>query len=324
MGEEVLGLLPLDNYFISILILGDEFMDQRQVKKGIFIGVFAYIIWGLLPMYWKALDVVRADVVFAHRIVWSFFFIFIYIVVTKRLKPFFTELKRIVAHKKVLFAIVAASIIIGTNWLVFIWAVQSNYVIQASLGYYINPLMNVLLGVIILKERLSRIQQISVVLATLGVLYLTISYQVFPWISIILATTFAIYGLFKKIANLDATFSLMIETAVLTPVAFIYLFWQFGGSFGFQSMTSTNLLLISTGVATAVPLLLFGIAILHIPLSLTGFLQYIAPTLMLIIGVLLYKEPFTTDHLITFIFIWASVALYLASTLKREKVRLKK
>lgn len=294
-------------------------MDNQLRNKGIMIGVFAYIIWGLLPMYWKVLDVVRPDVVFAHRIIWSFFFIFIYIAVTNRLKPFFTEVRRILLHKKVLFAIIVASIVIGVNWLVFIWAVQNNYVLQASLGYYINPLMNVLLGVLILKEKLSRIQQISVVLAAIGVLYLTISYNVFPWVSIVLASSFAIYGLLKKFANLDATFSLMIETAVLTPAAFIYLFYQFGGTIGFQSLTSTNLLLISTGVATAVPLLLFGIAVLYIPLSLTGFLQYIAPTLMFFIGIILYKEPFTTDHLITFSFIWSSVILYMASTFRRKK-----
>lgn len=294
-------------------------MDSQQRNKGIIIGITAYIIWGLLPMYWKALDVVRPDVVFAHRIVWSFFFIFIYIAVTNRMKPFLIELKRILLHKKVLFAIVVASLVIGLNWLVFIWAVQNNYVLQASLGYYMNPLMNVLLGVLFLKERLSRIQQLSVVLAAIGVLYLTISYNVFPWVSIILAFSFAIYGLVKKFANLDATFSLMIETAVLTPAAFIYLFFQFGGTLGFHSLISTNLLLLSTGVATAVPLLLFGAAVLHIPLSLTGFLQYIAPTLMFFIGVLLYKEPFTTDHLITFIFIWTSVILYMLSTFRRKE-----
>src|SRR5699024_2411250 len=174
-------------------------------------------------IYWKVLDVVRADVVFAHRILWSFLFILLYIALTNRISPFLTELKRILNHKKIFLAIVAASIVIGANWLVFIWAVQSNYVIQASLGYYMNPLMNVLFGVLILQERLSRLQQISVALAAVGVIYLTVSYNVFPWVSIILATSFAIYGLLKKIANLDATFSLMIETAVLTPFALLYL-----------------------------------------------------------------------------------------------------
>lgn len=294
-------------------------MERQQVNKGITIGIIAYIIWGLLPIYWKVLDVVRADVVFAHRIIWSFFFIFIYIIVTNRLGTFFKELKRVLRHKKVFIAIVTASIIIGLNWLVFIWAVQSNYVIQASLGYYINPLMSVLFGVLILKERLSRVQQLSIVLAAIGVIYLTVSYKVFPWVSLLLATTFAVYGLLKKIANLNATFSLMIETAVLTPAAFLYLYIQFGPSIGFTTTGETNLLLLSTGVATAVPLLLFGVAVIHIPLSLTGVLQYIAPTIMLIIGVLLYEEPFTFDHVVTFVFIWASVLLYLASTFQQRK-----
>lgn len=293
-------------------------MDQ-QAKKGVLIGIIAYIIWGLLPIYWKALDTIQADVVFSHRIVWSFLFILLYIMITGQLNDFMKEAKKIVSQPKVLLAIIAASIIIGINWLVFIWAVQNGYVIQSSLGYYINPLMSVLLGVVFLQEKLTRVQQLSVILATIGVLYLTVSYKVFPWVSLILAVSFAIYGLFKKIANLNATFSLMIETAVLLPAALIYLFWQFGSSLGFQDLLSTNVLLISTGIATALPLLLFGAAVLHIPLSSIGFLQYIAPTLMLLIGVLLYKEPFTINHLITFTFIWVSVILYLTSSFRQSK-----
>lgn len=296
-------------------------MNKQNVNKGIAIGIISYVMWGLLPMYWKALDFVKADVVFSQRIIWSFVFMLFFIIFTKRWKPFFIELKQIVKHKKVLLSVFFASIVIGLNWLVFIWAVQSNYVIQASLGYYMNPLMSVLLGVIILKERLAKLQQISVLLAFIGVIYLTISYNVFPWVSLILATSFAVYGLFKKIANLDATFSLMVETAILTPAALIYLYFNFGLSLGFQHVFMADLLLISTGIATAVPLLLFGIAVLHIPLSLTGILQYIAPTLMLIIGVVLYGETFTMDHFITFIFIWASVVLYVTSTFQQRKKR---
>ena len=284
------------------------------------IGVLAYLIWGLLPLYWKALDDVRADVIFAQRIIWSFVFIFLFILLTKRLRPFLTELKRVFSNKKILFSIIIASLVIGTNWLVFIWAVQHNYVVQVSLGYYINPLMSVLFGVIILKERLSGLQQLSVLLALVGVLYLTMTYKVFPWVSIILAISFAVYGLFKKIANLNSTFSLMIETAILTPAALFYLLYQFGGSLGFTASTATNALLLSTGIATAVPLLLFGVAVLHMPLSLTGFLQYIAPTIMLFIGVILYREPFTINHLITFLLIWTSIILYIRSTFRRQKV----
>src|SRR5699024_3805699 len=294
-------------------------MEKQEMNKGIMIGVLAYLIWGLLPLYWKALDDVRADVIFAQRIIWSFVFIFLFILLTKRLRPFLTELKRVFSNKKILFSIIIASLVIGTNWLVFIWAVQHNYVVQVSLGYYINPLMSVLFGVIILKERLSGLQQLSVLLALVGVLYLTMTYKVFPWVSIILAISFAVYGLFKKIANLNSTFSLMIETAILTPAALFYLLYQFGGSLGFVASTATNALLLSTGIASAVPLLLFGVAVLHMPLSLTGFLQYIAPTIMLFIGVILYKEPFTINHLVTFLLIWTSIILYVSSTFKRQK-----
>lgn len=294
-------------------------MDKQDMNKGIMLGILAYIIWGLLPLYWKALDNVGSDVVFAQRIIWSFVFIFLFILLTNRMKSFLSELKRIFNHKKILFSIIIASLVIGVNWLVFIWAVQHNFVVQVSLGYYINPLMSVLFGVILLKERLSGMQQLSVLLAFVGVLYLTMTYKVFPWVSLILAISFAIYGLFKKIANLNSTFSLMIETAILTPAALIYLLYQFGGSLGFVTSTATNALLLSTGIASAVPLLLFGVAVLHMPLSLTGFLQYIAPTIMLFIGVILYKEPFTINHLVTFLLIWTSIILYVSSTFKRQK-----
>jgi len=296
-------------------------MERENAKKGITIALITYILWGLLPIYWNFLGVVRADVVFSHRILWSFVFILLYIILTKQFNTFITEAKAIIKNKKVFIAIVAASLIIGLNWLVFIWAVQNGYVIQSSLGYYINPLMSVILGVIVLKERLSRVQQLSVLLAAFGVLYLTVSYKVFPWISLILATTFAVYGLLKKIANLNATYSLMIETAVLTPLAFLYLFAQFGINLGFHTEITTNVLLLTTGVATAVPLLLFGVAVLHIPLSLIGIIQYLAPTLMLIIGVVLYKEPFTIDHFVTFVCIWVSVILFVISGIRQEKSR---
>lgn len=294
---------------------------DKHVKKGIMFGAASYVIWGLLPIYWKALDTVSSGAVFSHRILWSAVFMLLYIIITKRFTPFVIEVKRIFTHYKIWFSVLLASCFIGINWLVFIWAVQSNYVIQASLGYYINPLMSVLLGVVVLKERLAGLQRLSVLLAATGVIYLTVSYNVFPWISLILAASFATYGLFKKMANLDATFSLMIETAILTPFALGYLFFRFGLSIGFQQHLTTDSLLVISGIATAVPLLLFGIAVLHIPLSLTGFLQYIAPTLMLLIGVILYGETFTKDHFITFLFIWASVILYVTSTLQQRKRR---
>lgn len=294
-------------------------------KMGILYGVSAYLIWGLLPIYWKLIDEIAADVVLAHRIVWSFIFMLLFIVFTKRSEAFLDECKRIWQHKKTLWMITSASLVISLNWLTFIWSVQNDFVVQASLGYYINPLVSVLFAVIFLKETLTKGQVLASILAGIGVLYLTISYGVFPWISLTLAVSFALYGLLKKVVNINSSFSLAIETLIVTPIALLYLILAVGGNFGFSSAAmDSNLLLIAAGVATAVPLLLFGYSVLYIPLSMAGFLQYIAPTIMLCIGVFLYDEPFTVAHGITFSLIWISLILYMMSSLKgRRSVNMK-
>ncbi len=297
-------------------------MQEQNIKKGIFYGISAYVIWGFLPIYWKLLERASADVVLAHRIIWSFVFMIIFIVVTKQLTTFMKELKKILHHKRTLFIITSASLIISANWLIFIWAVQAELVVQASLGYYINPLMSVLLGVLFLKEKLSPAQIISFILAGIGVLYLTISYGVFPWISLALAITFAVYGLLKKVVHISSTFSLAIETLIVTPIALLYLLVMFGGNLGFVNgagSVSVNLLLMAAGIATAIPLMLFGSSVQFIPLSMIGFLQYIAPTIMLFIGVFLNGEAFTSAHLFTFSLIWISLILYMSSSLQYKK-----
>lgn len=295
-------------------------MNNPQLKKGIIIGIFAYTLWGFMPIYWKFLEGVSAEVVLTQRIIWSFVFMLIFIIITRQWHAFITETKRIFHHKKTLIIVLLASIIIGFNWLVFIWAVQNDRVIESSMGYYINPLMNVILGVVFLKEKLSKMQQLSILLAAIGVAIMTFNYQSFPWVALILAVSFSLYGLLKKIVNLNATFSLMIETVLLTPFALIYLFYHFGLSLGLNESTlAIDLLLIGSGIATALPLLLFGMAVIHLSLSLTGFLQYISPTVMLLLGAFLYDEPFTYIHAITFIFIWVSLILYMTTVIKHEK-----
>src|SRR5690625_1622634 len=215
--------------------------------------------------------------------------------------------------------ITSASIIISLNWLTFIWAVQAGYVIQTSLGYYINPLVSVLLGVLFLKEKLSHAQILSIIIAGGAVIFLTFSYGVFPWISLLLAFTFAIYGLLKKIVHISAVFSLAIETLLITPVALTYLLVIYRSNLGFiQGEMSMNLLLILAGAATAIPLLLFGISVQFIPLSMAGILQYIAPTIMLFLGVFLYGEHFTLAHLITFVLIWISLIIFMVSSFKSK------
>lgn len=300
-------------------------MKEQNIKKGVLYGLGAYLLWGFLPIYWKLLESASAEVVLAHRIIWSFVFMILFITITKRLKSFIKECKRMLRHKRTILIISAASLIISANWLIFIWAVQAGYVIQTSLGYYINPLMSVLLGVLFLKEKLSPAQIISFLLAGIGVVYLTISYGVFPWISLSLAITFAVYGLLKKIVHLSSTFSLAIETLIVTPVALIYLLSMYGVNLGFvNGSAGTNGLLMISGIATAVPLLLFGSSVQFIPLSMVGFLQYIAPTIMLFIGVFLFGEEFTSAHLFTFSLIWISLILYMSTSIqKREKTNIK-
>lgn len=299
---------------------GEGYMDKQQIKKGVFIGISAYIIWGFLPIYWKWLEVVTPDIVITHRIIWSFFFMLIYILVTKQWHAFIVETKRIFRNHKTSITVILASIMIGLNWLIFIWAVQNDRVVESSLGYYINPLMNVLLGVVFLQERLSKMQKVSLLLATIGVAIMAFNYQTFPWVALVLASSFALYGLLKKVVQLNATFSLMIETALLMPIALIYLLYHFGFSLGFNQATLTvDVLLIGSGIATAVPLLLFGMAVSHLTLSAIGFLQYLSPTVMLLLGTMLYKEPFTSIHAITFILIWISLILYMATVMQHEK-----
>lgn len=300
-------------------------MNNNEKKAGIIYIACAYLLWGFLPIYWKMVDHVPAGEILAHRIVWSFLFMVAIILVLRKGLPFIQECKLIFKNKRNLIGISLASVFISLNWLTYIWAVNSNHVIQASLGYYINPLVSILLGIIVLKESLNRNQLLSFILAGIGVVYLTFSYGVFPWISLILALTFGFYGLLKKMVDVSAMFGLAIETMIVTPIALIYLAVLPVHAFTFETPTSpTNLILIGAGVATAIPLLLFASGAKQIPLAMIGFLQYIAPTIMLFLGVFLYDEPFTKAHLIAFAFIWVALVIYMVSSYKRPVRRVNK
>ncbi|MBC5635554.1 EamA family transporter RarD [Ornithinibacillus sp. BX22] len=289
-------------------------MEQKSDKIGMLYAVFAYVVWGLLPIYWKLIEEVPAGEILAHRIVWSFVFMIVVVLSMRKWQGLGTEWKRIVKDKKKLISITLASVVISLNWLVYIWAVNSDHMLQASLGYYINPLVSILLAIIVLKEKLTKSQTVSVILAGVGVLYLTVSYGVFPWVSLFLAVSFALYGLFKKMVDIPAMYGLTIETLIITPIALIYLFLIPENSFSVQDITSMkNLLLIGAGAMTAIPLLLFASGAKRIPLAMVGILQYIAPTLMLLIGVFIYHETFTREHLIAFSFIWLALVIYLGS-----------
>ncbi|SET51958.1 chloramphenicol-sensitive protein RarD [Oceanobacillus limi] len=292
-------------------------MENNTDKLGIIYTAGAYILWGFLPIYWKLVDEVPAGEILAHRIIWSFLFMLIIVLVLKKWRPFIQQCKIILQDRKKLIGITLASVVISLNWLTYIWAVNSDHVIQASLGYYINPLVSILLAIIVLKEKLSKQQAFSVILAGIGVLYLTISYGVFPWVSLTLALSFALYGLFKKTVDIPAMFGLTIETMIITPLAFIYLYMIPKNTFGaVDTIATTNLLLMGAGVATAIPLLLFASGAKRIPLAMVGFLQYFAPTIMLFLGIFVYHETFSQAHLIAFSLIWIALFIYLGSVYK--------
>ncbi|WP_216827707.1 EamA family transporter RarD [Alkalihalobacterium elongatum] len=288
---------------------------EQQLKEhqlGILFAIGAYVLWGILPLYWKLLDAIPAHEVLAHRIVWCVVFMFIILLVLGKFKSFIEEARGILTHPKQLISIILASIIISINWYLFIWSVNNDRVIEVSLGYYINPIVTVILGVLVLKEKLSFWQMVAVVLAFVGVLHMTIQFGSIPWAALTLAISFAVYGLCKKIANVGAMTGLTIETLLITPFALIFLLSLSrtdASSFTTDGLT-VMFLLIGAGVATAIPLLLFAGGARRISLSLIGFFQYIGPTIMLIIGILLFNEPFTLAHLSSFLFIWTGLLIF--------------
>ncbi|NKE08282.1 MULTISPECIES: EamA family transporter RarD [Mesobacillus] len=294
-------------------------MDKRtEQQAGVLYAAFSYILWGILPVYWKLLHHVNADEILANRVFWSFFFIAGILVINKKWGLFTGTLRGLAQNKKQLAALSVASMLISINWFMYIWAVNTDQMIQASLGYYINPLVSVLLGIIFLKERLSLLQYLSFALAAIGVLVMTVSYGQFPWIALSLAISFGLYGLAKKLIKVDSAVGLALETLVVMPLAAIYIGYLMvqGTNSLFAGSLSTTLLLAGAGAATAVPLLFFAKGAQRIPLATLGILQYIAPTLTLILGVFVYHETFSAVHLLAFTFIWSALILYSLSRTK--------
>lgn len=296
---------------------------ERVIEKklGVLYSVGAFTIWGFLPIYWKLIREVSSVAIVGHRIVWSFVFMIAIILVLRKWSIFKAELRRTFKNKKTALCITLAAITITINWLTYIWGVNNNHILETSLGYYINPLISILLGMIFLKERFNGLKWLAFLLAIAGVLYMSFHFGSIPWIALLLAFSFAIYGLLKKTVDLSAMFGLTIETLVLTPFAAIYLFSLEAGHWSsIEWLSFTPLLLVGAGILTAIPLLLFASGAKRIPLSMLGFLQYIAPTMTLIIGVFVYHEPFSYVHLVSFILIWLGLLTYSYSVFKtREK-----
>ncbi|PAQ16580.1 protein RarD [Bacillaceae bacterium SAOS 7] len=291
---------------------------KESTKVGIMYTGSAYLLWGLFPIYWKWLEHVAADEILANRVFWSFASMVLFLLFTRKIRKLKATLQAIKKKPKQAAALIVASLLVSLNWFLFIWAVNHDRIIETSLGYYINPLMTVLLGVFILKESLSKAQIFSFILAMGGVLVLTVSYGQFPWISLGLAVTFALYGLAKKMIQVDAAIGLTLETAVVTPAALAFLVFTYmnGDLSLFSYSVSTDLLLMIGGTVTAIPLLLFAQGAQKIPLYMIGFLQYVTPTMTLLLGIFVYDEPFTSVQLTAFSFIWMALLLFSLSQTK--------
>ena len=292
--------------------------------KGLWAALGSFTIWGLLPLYWKTVSSAIPLEILCHRITWSTLVILIVLVIWKKTENLLTILK----DRKVVLRFVLTSLLLSINWLTYIWAVNSEYIVESSLGYYINPLINVLLGVLFLKERLRAPQWLAMFFAFLGVCYLTFGYGHFPWIALILAITFGLYGLLRKTAPLPSLEGLWLETTILfLPALLTLIFLASQGKSDFlQQNINGRLLLAGTGIITSVPLLLFGYAARKIPLSTLGVVQYLAPTLQLSIGVFVYGESFPREQMIGFALVWCGLLIYATEgiwiRIRREKKRL--
>jgi chloramphenicol-sensitive protein RarD len=277
------------------------------MNKGILYGIAAYTMWGLFPIYWKLLQHVPAIQLIGHRIGWSFFLLIFVVIVTRQWRDF-----RAALDVRILQIYFIAAILIGVNWLTYVWAVNAGFIVETSLGYFINPLLSVLLGVLFLHEKLRLLQWLPIALAAAGVGYLTFTYGRLPWIALLLAFTFGIYGLVKKIAPLGSLFGLTLETGILFLPAIFYLIFievKDQGAFlhsGFRS----DLLMVGAGLVTTVPLLMFASSARRIPLSVVGILQYIAPTLQFLAGVLIYKESFDQSRIVGFSLVWLALIIF--------------
>ncbi len=285
---------------------------QNDRTRGIGSAICAYLMWGFLPIYWKLLRQAGAMEILAHRVLWSLFFLIVLLLITRRLSSFLEEVRGIVKEPRRVLGVLIATVLISLNWLVYIWAVNDNRIIETSLGYYINPLVNVLFGVALLKEKLTTRQYVAVALAILGVLNLVMHFGAIPWVALSLAASFSLYGLCKKLLGIAAISGITLETLLISPLALTYLWFlhsQESGAFG-PANSSITALFIGSGVLTALPMVLFANAANRLPLSLLGFIQYLSPTIALLTGVFLYQEAFTQAHGITFGLIWLALALF--------------
>ena len=287
-------------------------------RKGFLMGVAAYGMWGIFPLYWPLLEPAGAVELLAHRVVWSAVVMVLLIVVLRRTQA----LRALLGSPRSRLLLLLAAVVISVNWGVFIWGVNNNHVVETSLGYFINPLVTVLAGVVILGERLRRTQWAALTLAAAAVLGLAIESGRPPWVALTLAFSFATYGLLKKKINAGAIEGLTVETLVIAPVALGYLFWlgSTGGSQALEDAPWHLVLLATSGAVTALPLICFGGAATRVPLTTLGLLQYLAPTLQFLLGVTLLGEPMSTGRWAGFAVIWVALAMFTVDSLRQRQL----
>jgi len=285
-------------------------MNPQQTRQGVIFALIAYFIWGVAPAYFKLIEQAPAGEIMTHRVIWSFFFMLILITVSRNWK----NIRTITTQPKKILMLAVSAVLVCSNWLLFIWAVNNHHMLEASLGYFINPLLNVLMGMLFLGERFRRVQWLAVGLAACGVLVQLWKFGSIPVIALGLALTFSLYGLLRKKIAVDAQTGMLVETCWLLVPAAVYLFGIADSSTSHLSNNplSLNLLLIAAGVITTIPLMLFTAACSRLRLSTVGFFQYLGPTLMFLLAILFYGEQVTSDKALTFGFIWAALALFIA------------
>lgn len=290
---------------------------RNEQTSSLLAGFGAFAIWGFLALYWWNLKGIPATEVLAHRIFWSLLSIAPIVWFTRRLP----EVRSALAAPRVMARVALSAVIIAGNWGLYIWAITHDRVLEASLGYYINPLINVVLGRLFLGERLTRLQAIAVSIATLGVLWSVAAYGQIPWVALLLALSFGLYGLCRKTVAVESAPGLFLEALLLFPLAALWLLWlgYTGQGHFMEATTGTQLLLMGTGLVTTVPLLLFAYAARHMKLATLGLLQYLSPTINFLLGVYIFREPVTQAALVTFACIWTALAVYTWSSLRRMR-----
>jgi chloramphenicol-sensitive protein RarD len=294
---------------------------MKETSKGLLFGLSSYAAWGILPIYWKCLSFISPLEILANRFILSVIFVAIVIVASGKTKFFLSESKFIFTNLKRTLALIGASFAIAINWGTFIWAVNSGHILSASFGYYMNPIVSVLLGIFILKEKLNVYQAIAFALSGCGVLNMLWQLGQFPYISLVLAISFGFYGLIKKLLPVSVLTTIMLESALLTPLMLGYEYYLANQNLSaYQSTTGINLfLLLCAGAITAIPLMLFTAGAKRLPLKVMGFLQYISPTMTMILGIFVYKETFNTAYLISFCFIWLGLIIFSTTSLRNSR-----